>query len=147
MRSAADDVAQMHTVCTQCVTPLLFSTEVCGGSQFTQELLMKLEVAERERDQAELDAAEMAAKLAASEAEVCCHPAHSVLLDVLAQDVERGMWLRVALTLCLSSVVADSRSQVASLRYEIKLTRSQSNATPARSPIPSYREPSGTCDE
>ena len=38
--------------------------------QFTQELLSKLEEAERERDLAELDASEMAAKLQAAQAEV-----------------------------------------------------------------------------
>lgn len=54
--------------------------ELCcpvDAMQFTQELLEKLEVAEKERDLAELDASELATKLMAAQAEVrgqlCSH--------------------------------------------------------------------------
>ena len=74
VRTAADDVAEMHKVCT--------GASICRGpfntgrfSQFTEELLTKLETAERERDMAELRSSELAAKLAAAQSEVRTTPA------------------------------------------------------------------------
>jgi hypothetical protein len=63
----------------------------CVCTQFTQELLAKLEVAEKERDLAELDASELATKLMAAQAEVkhartrtACEAACRLCLDLRA---------------------------------------------------------------